>query len=160
MADNPFTSARSGFINIKDDLDGCLVLVLAHEVEMMPSKNRNQDDYEMYKCTVVVLDGSPSEAVEGDDMPITLDDMGVSGSFIGPQIKSSMKTGRPTLGRVEVFKNAQGTESARLAEPTEEDMELAQIPGRELMNANNPFAEAAPRPEEKPAARKATAAKK
>lgn len=141
-SDDPFTSARSGFLSL-EDLEGCLLLVVAHGYEMMPSNRRDQDPYPLYKCTVVVLDGTPGEAVEHNgSFPFTLDEFGIFGSFVGPQIKPSIKNGKPVLGRVISFKNKQGTTSYKLDEPTDADKTVAREPAIAMMQANNPFEDA------------------
>jgi hypothetical protein len=123
-----------------EDLDGCLVLIIADSKEQM--KNKDGGFYDMYKCQVTIVDGQPSEAVEADALPFALEDFGISGSWMIGQIKPSMRNRKPVLGRVFSFKNDRKTTSYDLKEPTDDEKDLARAVAIEMMEANNPFAAA------------------
>lgn len=125
MSDDLFDDARSSFIT-KEDLTGCLIAYLATE----KSEERQGDNgpYKLSKGVCLVLDGKPSESFTeqyGDKLPVFMDEFGISGATIEPQVAKSFRTGKPVLGRMTPFKNSKRTTSYKLDDPTDADKALA-----------------------------------
>lgn len=128
MADDLFDNTNSAFITLKD-LKGCLIGYLPFEVDEIPTKVKSagakKDTFSLYKSHVVVLDGKPAETADIGPLPAIIEDFGLSGAFNEKLLKDAMKKGRPKVARIVVEKNSAGTESAKLAEASDDDMKLA-----------------------------------
>jgi hypothetical protein len=145
VAEDLFDNTNSAFITLKD-LKGCLIGYLPFEVDEIPTKTRNADPkkqtFKLYKSHVVVLDGKPAESADIGSLPAILEDFGLSGAFNEKLLKDAMKKGRPKVARVVVEKNTAGTESAKLVEASDADMDLAAKHGdlfREIIKLASPF---------------------
>lgn len=142
--DDDFDTTSSAFLNLKD-LKGCLIAYLAYEVDEIPTRVKNPNakkgTFSLFKSVVVLLDGKPAENVGNVTLPETFDEFGLSGAFNERLLKDTMKKQKPKIARVVVEKNTAGTESAKLSDIRDGDLEIARKPAnREAISAMHSIA--------------------
>ncbi len=138
-AGDPFASARSGFIQMKD-LVGRLILAAPLSVETRDSTKYPGKKFDSYTCDVIVLDGPITEMIE--TIPFTVDGMWLAGGQIGPQLASSLRKKGLVLGRMTQVPSNKGADAWVLSEPTDQDKAIARGPANAYLAQNAPFSSA------------------
>jgi hypothetical protein len=141
--DDLFDKASSSFLSLKD-LKGCLIAFLPVEVDEIPSsvKGGKKDTFNVYKSNVVVLSGTPSDAVGNVKLPYLIEEIGLGGAFNEPMLRDAMRKGRPKVGRVIEEKNKVGTLSMKITEASDADLALARkhiAAVKQLIELASPF---------------------
>lgn len=138
---DPFSDARSDFIKV-EDLKGRLVLIAPKDVVTRQSRFPGQEGktYDSVTADVIVLDGPVTESIE--TIPMTIDDMVISGTIMASQLAPKVKTRGMVLGRVATQPSqTRGFRDAWLLEPpTEADKVIARPAASAYLAANDPFA--------------------